>query len=693
MSNLITFGSDADNPLFAFSDGSLRSVTSSTNVDIVGAELYIDTLTANAEYNVEFADESAIVFTPLDYDGVITTDDCLFCANASESGDFRVLPPGTIVRQYHDDVLIGKFYLKNIERIGRTLFRVNAVSAIGLLDMQDHLGGLYTGTKNFGQVVDEIIGNVIPYSIEADVSAIPVYGWLPKDTARNNLHKLLFAEGVSITKDSDGDIVFSFLYASSTPPSVPSSRIYLGGNIDYSTPATAVEITEHTFYDSGADETVTLFDNSTALDDADNLLVVFSDAPIHGLVAIGLTVSSSGANYAVVSGRGTLTGQKYTHTTTIVRKTANGNGADNVVSVTDDCLIVLQNSENVAKRVLAYYSSKKKVGAGILLDGEKAGRQIAFTDPYGDPATGYISFMEITASTTLKADARIITDYTPTGQGNNYSQYFLLTEDGTFTVPDGITELKVVCAGGGHGGYQGEAGHTGTGGELWPSGDGAGGAGGQGGEGGKVYQEVLAVNPGDTISYTIGSGGAAGQAGGDTVFGNISSASGSVPASGFINIFTGAIYGVRGSAGESGINGASMILQNPTVMYNGVEYKAGEQGQTASGGGYYLYGGYGGAPAKAVNGGNGSAGALVYDRGVLQYAVGGNGGTGATPTIRGEDAAVYACGGQGGIGGSGGGQGGTCYYPVVPNYQGAGGAGGQGGLGGRGANGCVIIYC
>ena len=681
------------NPVaYSFDDSTIRSLNSSVNVDIVGAELSIDQFTADVDYEVG----AYVLFSPSDCDGVLTEDGYLFGTNEALP-DIRQLPHGTVIKQYHDDVLVGKFYSRNVDRKSSITYRINGVSAIGLLDTKQHYGGLYNGTQTFSQVAASIIGATIPYSIEDDIKGVPIFGWLPIDSARNNLHKLMFAEGVSLTKDANGDIVFSYLY-DAISSTVPSNRIYLGGNVDYSTPATAAEITEHSYYATNQEEVVSLFDNTDGSGAVTNLLVAFPDAPIHTLEANGLpvtgagtygtlTVHEYGVNYAIVSGTGTLDGQKYTHNTRVIRKDAvSPSGSENIVYVKDCGLISLANSENVAKRVLAYYESKKTVGAAIVLDGEKAGRQIEFTDPYGDTSTGFLSKMEIVASGKMKANCQIITDYTPTGQGNNYNTAEVLTGSGTFTVPDGITEIKVTLGGGGSGGSPGFAGANGT-----TYSGGAGGAGGAGGSGGKFYTAKITVTPGDTFSYACGSGGASGSAGGDTTFGTYSSASGSPSVSGFLNLFSGVIYGLSGESGVSGGAGASSGNPFPYVEYKGVRYMCGLLADTVYGYQGLCYGGYGGGGAVGATGGNGYTGGASWHGNIYLGDYGGNGGAGATPSITGDDATVYCAGGGGGHGGGGGGMPGGVDATTY-GYSGTPGAFGLGGAGGRGGDGCIIIY-
>jgi len=88
------------------------------------------------------------------------------------------------------------------------------------------------------------------------------------------------------------------------------------------------------------------------------------------------------------------------------------------------------------------------------------------------------------------------------------------TETGSFIVPAGVTELFVLASGGGGGGG---AGQTVQGGST---------SGGPGGVGGFAASK-LTVTPGQTISYTVGAGGAGsntgnGAAGGTTTVDTIS---------------------------------------------------------------------------------------------------------------------------------------------------------------------------
>ena len=145
-----------------------------------------------------------------------------------------------------------------------------------------------------------------------------------------------------------------------------------------------------------------------------------------------------------------------------------------------------------------------------------------------------------------------------------YTDYILITESGTYTMPAGITEVTVVLIGGGDGGYGGDAGGF----YRWRP-------GGLGGLGGKIYTTPVTINDGQSVDVVIGQGGAGGAAGrilgpgdhdyspiygqpgaagGDTTadFGIVYSSTNGVHMDhGYVDLLTNTVYGVPGAQGLS----------------------------------------------------------------------------------------------------------------------------------------------
>lgn len=664
------------------------------------------------------------LFVPKDADGLLTSEDQLYGVRPRISvlvADPSSYKAGAVVLYKHNGSLVGKYYMASIERVGKTQYKIECVSPVGMLAKSKHYGGIYNGIL-FPALVAEIIGGVVPFTVSPDLADQVVYGWLPVASRRDNLHQALFAMGASAQKDANGDLYIAPLF-DDTYTELPGGRIYGGGSVSYPNAVAKVSVVEHTYTAFASDDTVTLFEGIVAAETVttpngtvtEGTIILF-DNPMHDLVIENGTILESGVNYAVLGPAGNckLTGQQYTHTAreTIRPETSAAGESEDVVSVANATLVSVVNSENVVSRLYSYYSSAKTVSLPIVVDAERAGSVVQFEDPFGDLTKGIITSMDINMSGTLKAEAEIVADYSPGNAGNFYKDLAIISEDGSWTVPDGITKIRVVLIGGGNGGEAGQAGESGEAGPAYSSiyaagsakvyqgGPGNGGAGGRGGVPGKVYMATLTVNPGDTLSAVIGQGGAGAAFGSNpgtgapTTFGGLSSDSGSSAGAGYAALMGGGIYALPGADGVAGGRGQEPGTavtnggERPIVTYDGNTWQAGTNlGYTTNSDGDDLViagGGNGGGAAVGFNGNDGEQGIAG-----TTSAVGGNGGIGATP-VAAASGTVAGSGGSGGHGGGGGG-GGGCAIATTP-YNSKGGAGGEGGKGGNGAPGIVLIY-
>ena len=610
-------------------------------------------------------------------------------------GDIRKFTYGSPLLYYYDGVLQGKYYIHAVERLSVDHFRLSAYSAVGLWAQIQSLGGLYDG-----ETVAEILADLLSgfdYTIEQDIGEVPVYGWLPIATIRDNLQQVLFSVGGSVMKDANGDPHIQFL-DTSTSTAIGDDRIYIGGQLTYRTPATTVAVTEHAFYETQFDLQTMLFDNTDGSGAALNKTVTF-DSPCYDLTASGLTIVSSGANYAVVTGVGTLTGKPYTHTTRRVEVSTGLSGEAREAKVENATLVSAVNSANVAARVANYEATAEEVACGIVMndDGIKPGKLVTFNDPYGEATSGVISKMNITMSGKSKADCTIIKGYTPTDFGNNYENVAVISTSGSWSVPEGVDRIRVVLIGGGQAGYKGQNGDSGSNGK-----GGRGGQGGSGGLGGAIWLTDI-DNPTGSISVTVGTGGASqgayGTATTATVNGTTySSANGASSPTGYKEILNNVIYAVRGGDGRGGASGGNGGTTSHLNGYWGNSFTY--DGQTWNGGG--VGAGYTGGVVSGYACGGGGGGACYHQSGSSgedgnnsgSSNVGGEGGDGGDASNF-SIVATYGSGGNGGNGGGGGGGGG--YYKSVytgTTYSGyaTGGSGGTGSNGNAGGGGVALIY-
>ncbi len=179
----------------------------------------------------------------------------------------------------------------------------------------------------------------------------------------------------------------------------------------------------------------------------------------------------------------------------------------------------------------------------------------------------------------------------------------VFTSSGTFTIPSGVTKVKVTVVGGG-GGSAGTA---------------DGNSGGGGGGGGVAFKWLTSLTPTNTITVTVGAGGTAGTSGP----GNGGAGGNSSVASGTQTITT-----VTANGGGAGLAGGTNG-DGGTATNGDLNFKGEKNGQSGHGGGN-IYANS--VPAPAVNGAavaglnyGGGASGTTSNSGNLVGAVGAGG--------------------------------------------------------------------
>jgi hypothetical protein len=612
---------------------------------------------------------------------------------------------------YVDSALVGKYYLHELHQTAPSEYQFFFCSAIRLLDQTRHKGGLYTG-QTATSVISEIMESIVSYSVDPAVANIQVYGYLPYASRRSNLQKLLMAVGAGVKNTSTGALYITEL-TDTTAGVFDDDRVFIGGVVIDKNPATCVQVTEHNFLES--DEVVKLFDDTTLTTET----VIFNE-PYHDLSITGGTIIASGVNYCTFSASGAvvLTGKRYTHVTRVITEgTAPTGSEDDVVrSVSYNTLLTPNNAVAVAEKLYGYLSVAQSIKQEVIFGTERPADVVSVVHPYTKSLVdACLKSMNIQfGKTEIRAMCEFLVGYVPPGVTAGFQHYALLTGSGTWTVPAGVTRIRVILVGGGDGGHGGSNGANTVTGTTLPLNGGAGGAGGESGQGALILEINLTVTPGSTYSYSRGAGGAggttgnAGSAGGATTFGSLSSAAGRRYPNGYSEPKSGLTFAEDGDDGVPGGPGKGYTQAAVTVTYNGVTYNPGSDGTSISfdQSGKYVnaIGGGGGGAAVGNNGANGTNGWKEYANrtGIFgsyngYWARHGAGGRGAN-AIAGSNALSYGGGGNGGHGGGGGGYtvGDTSVYDIPGNYADAGGyftiEGGNGSAGGNGGNGAIVIY-
>ena len=203
--NEIFIGSESE-PLYHYNNESLilNSLKGTFNCDPISNEIPIDEFS----FSVYFEYHNVIVYAPIDPNGSYHAGYVGAGGDVYALGDgssevlrnyLRDLPYGTPVWWYCDGQLVAKGYVKTVERTSAVTWAVTCMSGIGLLDEKIHAGGIYTG-ETFADVIADIIGDSFDYEIAPGVGELAVFGWLPYGYARDNLHRLCFALGVTVKR-------------------------------------------------------------------------------------------------------------------------------------------------------------------------------------------------------------------------------------------------------------------------------------------------------------------------------------------------------------------------------------------------------------------------------------------------------------------------------------------------------------
>lgn len=642
----------------------------------------------------------------------------------SESGTIRNFKKNDKIEYFRSGSRVGVYYLQSVTRVGPKLYTLSALSAVGLLIVRPHRGGIYTG-QTVAEVVAEICGD-IPVLIETVYRGIKLYGWLPIASARDSLVQVLFAIGAWLHTDENGTLRVQKLWDGAASIIGPGSVHAANIQIKYLDPISSVAVTEHQYI--AGTEDVALFEGTAQQGD-----VIEFDEPAHSLTAEGFTILESGANYAVLSaGTGKLTGKSYVHNRRVVTRTVTKGAAENVEEIADATLVSLVNSSAVAQRMAAYYACREQLTVDVNPAAEHAGHVVSLWNEWDKQQTlACIASRETKISGLLKSRTSALVGFLPPQPES--SEYFdervLLTGSGTWTVPDGVTTYTKVLIGGGQGGKHGGKGEDGKQrtaswtervlGTLtynWsgylPGAISKGGVGGEGGVGGKVLVETVNdATPGESIAYSCGTAGAGattdgaeGENGTATTMGGSSSDSGSSSDIGYTDPVTGEVFAAKGDTGIAGgdSGGCSDVSAYPNPTVSGCLYVGqgiaeatdvvDEDGKVWKSGAWLLYNNtqqiYGTGNSASADGdlSHGAVECSASCSGPSGAAVGANGSDGsatnckATAGKEGNPTYMYAYASPG--------------YPVnganaatAPKKPSAYGKGGRGGHGG-GAGGC-----
>lgn len=547
-------------------------------------------------------------------------------------------------------------------------------------------------------------------SFEGDTDVKLIEGVIPQTTKRDALHQLMFASGICIKQDANGDFSFSTLLSKTT--NIPDTSIFDVGDIYYDNSVSRLNVTAYevvdTKYDSSKLETAFTNIDSNSVPSGVGIASL-GDVPweIYEEDSEGSGTYFTNGLTALYTGIITLRGLRrsileHNHTWEI----SNPYGK-RALDVSGCKLVNPSNVDVVGEKLAAYYESFTRVNNEIVYSGERCGDKFDFTNPFGEKTAGYLSHMSLTAYGFIRASCEFVANFTIPPTVTGYRESICLTGSGIFTLPqNALFPIKIVLIGGGQGGASGYPGEDGASIEA-NGGSGMGGKGGKGGKagkGGKIYSVTLRKSSSKAISYRCGAGGKGGIAGsgstpggdgGDTVFAEYSSKLGYSLENGLTSETS--LYARPGEDGIVGGEGGSVERFPVQPVIYAFKYSYAENSHNGVAGATsdplsidernVSSGAGGGGAAYNSNGGDATSAVLKNKK--ITNASGGAGANAGAPEVFFDE---YGCGGNGGHGGGGGGASGTGNSSLYTFIRGKGGKGGQGSDGLDGIEGCILVF-
>ena len=608
MGLIVRFG-DPENPLYEFRKNEIISVKDNKNVNLIGEELSIDTLTPLVRFTVIRPDPL------IDSEGVPLVDANGVPLIGYGTGDIRIMPHGTKAALYEvhgdEETLKAVYYVDDVERIAKDQYQINCMSIIGRLEEQKFIGRRFINDTISGAlsvILNGVVSEVVGIQFSPYIGSLRVSGFIPNCTCREALYHLMLAYGIGIYNDS-GTLIFRPVGEVGNAEVIHDDRIYLGGKVTYPKPPSSVQVTAHdyAFYAQPSQdyEEHVVFDNTQTLQEADNELItvdfLYSTYRIESLSdteyeplwtdfdeGIASALLSPGQFY-VHRGIGKLILLSPPHIETVYELTNPEAEVERVVSITDELLISSYNAPNVARRMMDYYKNGKIIEQSIMLDNEYCGKMYEFNNAFGEPETAAMTSMQTVYSGVNKANCRLVAGINP-AIDFPYTNYLKYEESQTIDLTEiksrGIYEIAILLVGGGQAGYNGQNGQQAAAemGTDFIRRGGKGGKGGNGGNGGKKKLVTLDITDIDELVLTVGEGGQSdGAEGGVTSINytlngetiTIDSSDGDTFSAGTLNPLSGETYGAKGKEGVSGGDGgdsgriwAAKVL-DPDFWYSG----------------------------------------------------------------------------------------------------------------------------
>lgn len=293
---------------------------------------------------------------------------------------------------YFDEAILGIYYLKDGKQIGEKRYSVETQDAVGILDNNPFMGGIYENML-VSEILDNIMeGEGIAYFLDDAYKETRISGYLPVTSKRSALQQLAFAIGALVDTSYDRQL---YVYPEQTEVTAEFTGrdIFLGLTVDHSEMVTGIRLYAHSYIPS--QESAELYKGSLT----GETKLEFSE-PYHSLSIIGGTIEKHGANYAYITSNGggevVLTGLRYNHNTiTLLKENPKITQNKNIAEVKEATLVTMENAQAVLNRVYDYYSNNESVSFRAVINDQELGNRVRVTTGFKGTMEGMIRKLDM----------------------------------------------------------------------------------------------------------------------------------------------------------------------------------------------------------------------------------------------------------------------------------------------------------
>lgn len=303
---------------------------------------------------------------------------------------------------------MGTFYLSDWENSGDTLADFTAVDAVGLLDGAPYDGGVYDTTA--GALAADILDGY-SYTLDEELAAERVQGYLAAGTRREALQQLAFAVGAVVDCSRSDMIRISPAPARASGMIAYDRKFQDGSKVTLNPLITAVAVTAHRY--QAEDASSELYKDT--LEPGTYQVTFSAPAVADSLTVTGATLAGRGVNRCTLTvakaGEVCVTGRKYVDSTIILRRAAANlppNAQDNELTVKDATLVSPDRATAVANRVLDYYAQRYEQTFRMIAGDEKLADRLIVQSFGGEMVRGVLTKMEFDLTGGFVADAKVV---------------------------------------------------------------------------------------------------------------------------------------------------------------------------------------------------------------------------------------------------------------------------------------------